>query len=91
MQERVKELAKGAGFNFWSNEKHKPKDSSIDWSCEYDKELEKFYYLSKADNKEFDEMTYVINKQASYIEYLENCLLALDDNFKVSDEAYRIS
>jgi hypothetical protein len=34
-------------------------------------------------------MTYIINNQASYIEYLEQCLLGLDDNFKVSDEAYR--
>lgn len=89
MQQRVIELAKEAGFAMWGNEKHKPANATIDWSCEYDKELEKFYYLAKADNKEFDEMTYVINKQASYIEYLENCLLSLDDNFKVSDEAYR--
>lgn len=89
MKERVLELAKEAGFAFWSNEDHKPEGATIDWSCEYDKELEKFYYLSKADNKEFDEMTYIINKQASYIEYLEQCLLGLDNNFTVSDEAYR--
>lgn len=34
-------------------------------------------------------MSYVINKQASYIEYLEKCLLGLDTDFVVSDEAYR--
>lgn len=89
MKDRILDLAKEAGFCLWSNESHKPEGATIDWSCEYDKELEKFYYLAKADNKEFDEMTDVINKQASYIEYLEQCLLGLDDKFKVSDEAYR--
>ena len=89
MKDRILELAKDAGFCFWSNESHKPKAAVIDWSCEYDKELEKFYYLAKADNKEFDEMSYVINKQASYIEHLEQCLLGFDNNFEVSDEAYR--
>ena len=89
MKKHITELAKEAGFALWANEKHKPEGSTVDWSCEYDQQLEKFYYLAKADNQEFDEMTYVINKQASYIEYLENCLLALDNNFEVSDEAYR--
>ena len=89
MKEHVKNLAKEAGFALWSNEKHKPEGITVDWSCEYDAELEKFYYLAKEDNQEFDEMSYVINKQASYIEYLENCLLALDNTFEVSDEAYR--
>ena len=53
MKKIVKELAKEAGFIFWENEEWKPKDATIDWSCDYDKELQKFFKLAvKHANKE---------------------------------------
>ena len=36
---RVRELAKKAGFVFWSDEYHGPGKGYIDWSSNYDKEL----------------------------------------------------
>lgn len=45
MNFKIKELAKQAGFCLWNGEKHKPDGAVIDWSCEYDKELEAFYHL----------------------------------------------
>lgn len=45
MKKIVRELAKEAGFIFWKNEEWKPKGATIDWSCDYDKELEKFFTL----------------------------------------------
>jgi hypothetical protein len=45
MKKIVKELAKEAGFIFWVDEEWKPKGATIDWSCDYDKELEKFFKL----------------------------------------------
>jgi hypothetical protein len=71
----MKEYIKKLAIALWSNEEYKPSGAAVGWSC--------------ADNQEFDEMNHVINKQASYIEYLEDCLLALDNAFEVSDEAYR--
>ena len=38
-------LAKQAGFMMWSNEAWKPKGATIDWACNYDKELKKFIKL----------------------------------------------
>lgn len=35
-------MAEEAGFEFWENEPWKPQDQLIDWSSNYDKELEKF-------------------------------------------------
>jgi hypothetical protein len=47
MKKIVKELAKEAGFIFWDKEcEWKPKGATIDWSCDYDKELEKFFKLT---------------------------------------------
>lgn len=45
MKSEYKELAKQAGFIFWANEDWKPDDAVIDWSCDYDKELEKLIEL----------------------------------------------
>lgn len=42
----IKELAKQAGFCFWSNEPHAgDRRGQIDWSSEYDNELEEFAKL----------------------------------------------
>ena len=41
MNERIKELTKRAGFVLWKNEAWNPGDT-VDWSCRYDDELEKF-------------------------------------------------
>ena len=47
MNKRIQKLAKKAGFVLWEDEDWdwKPKDEVIDWSCSYDKELEKFAKL----------------------------------------------
>ena len=42
--DEIKALAKEAGFIFWSEEGWKP-ESIIDWSCDYDDDLVKFYHL----------------------------------------------
>ena len=46
--DEIKELAKEAGFVFWSDETWKTDNSEIDWSCLYDDDLVKFYHLVKA-------------------------------------------
>lgn len=51
-ESKIHDLAKQAGFCFWTSEKHKPQGATIDWSCAYDKELEKFYNLAIEDAKE---------------------------------------
>jgi hypothetical protein len=45
MNELIKDLAAKAGFEFWADEHWKPEDAIIDWSCNYDSELEKFAKL----------------------------------------------
>ena len=46
MKKIVKELAEQAGFVFWTNEEWKPKGATVDWSLNYDKELERFFELA---------------------------------------------
>lgn len=45
MNEKFKAMAEKSGFAFWSNESWKPDGSVVDWSCNYDAELEKFAEL----------------------------------------------
>ncbi len=45
MNERIKQLAEQAEFNLWNNEAWKPEGQVVDWSIDYDKELEKFAQL----------------------------------------------
>lgn len=52
MNSKIVDLAKQAGFALWGNERHKPPNAVVDWSCQYDKELEAFYYLAVEDAKE---------------------------------------
>ena len=42
---KMLQLAEKAGFILWSNEPWKPKAATIDWACNYDKELRKFTKL----------------------------------------------
>jgi hypothetical protein len=42
---RMLQLAEQAGFVMWSDCDWKPKGATIDWSCDYDKELKKFTKL----------------------------------------------
>ena len=44
MNKRIKKFAEHAGFCMWDDEEWNPGDI-IDWSCSYDKELEKFAEL----------------------------------------------
>lgn len=54
MNARIKEIAAAAGFVFWKDESWNTNGQLIDWSCDYDKELEKFAELLI---KEFTEPT----------------------------------
>jgi hypothetical protein len=45
MNPKARELAEKAGFIFWRDEEWKPQDAVIDWSTQYDSELEKFTNL----------------------------------------------
>ena len=45
MNPRIKELAEKSGFMMWSDEPWKPEGAIVDWSCNYDSELEKFAEL----------------------------------------------
>ena len=45
--DEIKDLAEEAGFGFWADETWKPKGATVDWACEYDDELVKFYHLVK--------------------------------------------
>lgn len=40
LKKQTRKLAKKAGFVFWSDESWGPGPTQIDWSCNYDKELE---------------------------------------------------
>ena len=44
MNERIRQLAKQAGFVLWKDESWNPGDV-IDWSCRYDDEFKKFAQL----------------------------------------------
>lgn len=47
---KVMKLAKKAGFIFWSKNDWNPERvGKIDWACEYDQELVKFYNLVRDD------------------------------------------
>jgi len=41
----IKKLAEQAGFVMWADESWKPEGAIIDWSSNYDKELERFAEL----------------------------------------------
>lgn len=45
MKDKVKQLAEQAGFMLWNNEEWKPEGQVVDWSSDYDKELEEFAEL----------------------------------------------
>ncbi len=45
MNSKILELAEKAGFNLWENEPWNSENSVVDWSSNYDYELEKFAKL----------------------------------------------
>lgn len=45
MNPKFIELVDKAGFALWNDEDWRPRDAFVDWSSNYDKELEKFYEL----------------------------------------------
>ena len=45
MNEPIKKLAEQAGFCFWEDESWKPDGATIDWSCLYDNEFQKYTEL----------------------------------------------
>ena len=49
MNERIKKLAKKAGFVIWGAASWGPGKGNIDWSSNYDKELKKFAKLVRKE------------------------------------------
>ena len=45
MNDTMIELAKQAGFVFWSDEPHGPGPNNIDWSCDYSNEFDRYSKL----------------------------------------------
>ena len=45
MNKKIKKLLDKAGFVFWGDEPWKPAGAVVDWSCSYDREMEKFVKL----------------------------------------------
>lgn len=45
MNKRIEELAQEAGFCFWTDESWKPEGATIDWSSNYDDQLQRFAEL----------------------------------------------
>lgn len=43
MNEKLVEMAKDSGFVFWQDEPHGPGPNNIDWSSEYNAELQGLY------------------------------------------------
>jgi hypothetical protein len=59
MNERIKALAKQAGFIFWKDESWGPGPDNIDWSCDYQIEFNTFVQslikeCAKVANNNFD-------------------------------------
>lgn len=52
MNEHIKQLAEQAGFCLWTDEDWKPEGQVIDWSNDYDKELEEYTRLVIAKSAE---------------------------------------
>jgi len=73
MNDIVKHLAEEAGFMMWENEPWKPDGAVIDWSANYDAELDKFAEL-------------VIRECAEYIRARNFDLLKDDYPIGVSSE-----
>lgn len=42
MNKRMEKIAKEAGFEFWEDESWRPSNQMIDWSSDYDRELNQF-------------------------------------------------
>lgn len=68
MDKKLKKLAKKAGFIFWENDDSWAGDrfDEIDWSCEYDEELEKFADL--VSREKCSTMNQQIQKQIEVLE-----------------------
>lgn len=49
MNEKIRELAKQAGFIFWEDEPWKPEGAQIDWSCQYDDDFIRYSHLLVGD------------------------------------------
>lgn len=45
MNNRLQRLAKKAGFELWDNEPWRPAGQVVDWSSDYDQELETLFKL----------------------------------------------
>jgi hypothetical protein len=79
MNKRIKELAKKAGFCFWTNESWKPEGATIDWSCNYDDHMEKFAELVMHRCLDIVTEKMIGHDTKLYI----SIVCALDDEFRI--------
>ena len=71
----IKELAEEAGFALWGGEKYKPTGAVVDWACEYDDELVRFYRLVR---KQAVKDAKRLNPDESYMELMDAHAKELD-------------
>lgn len=76
MNKRIEELAQEAGFCFWTDESWKPEGETIDWSCNYDDQLQKFTELIVTE-------CIKLNSQALSISAIERLLPLYEEHFGV--------
>lgn len=71
MNKHVKKLAKKAGFVFWDKDADwGPGPDHIDWSCDYDKELEKLVKLIVTDCADtIENMKFTTEGPSSEVKY----------------------
>lgn len=92
MNERIKELAKEAGFVLWSDEEWKPEGAVIDWSSDYDNELAKFAELIVQECADWiDSNVGMIDEEEIVLEDLKKMLENHDWYFHMSDSGHYYS
>jgi len=62
MDNRDIKLLKKAGFCLWSDEKHRPPGAIIDWSCNYDDEVQKLIQLVRQESHEHNKIVAKIDE-----------------------------
>lgn len=82
MNERIKQLAKNAGFILWNKEPWNPGDV-VDWSSRYDDELQKFAELIVRECVGVVEGGSFLHDQAPTAIFARECSGAIKRHFEV--------
>lgn len=71
MKQRYKDFATESGFAMWGNEAWRPSNATVDWSCNYDAELEKFGELIDDQwQTRYNQLLEFYNKRIEHLEEL---------------------